>query len=89
MSRIVLLEPTAAAASHRAETWRRWLEDAGHEVLALIDRAIGDGVLVPAPREEACKQCDFRIVCGPWEEQRARGKKTPSLGDLLELRGRP
>jgi CRISPR/Cas system-associated exonuclease Cas4 (RecB family) len=61
----------------------------GREVLALIDRAIGDGVLVPAPREEACKFCDFRIVCGPWEEERARSKKAPVLGDLIELRGRP
>jgi CRISPR/Cas system-associated exonuclease Cas4 (RecB family) len=61
----------------------------GREVLAVIDRAIGDAVLVPAPRQEACKLCDFRIVCGPWEEERARGKKKPPLGDLLELRGRP
>ena len=61
----------------------------GREVLALIDRAIGDAVLVPAPRKDACKLCDFRIVCGPWEEERARRKKKPPLGGLLELRGRP
>jgi hypothetical protein len=59
----------------------------GREVLTLIDRAIGDAVLVPAPREEACGLCDFRIVCGPWEQ--TRQKKKPPLGDLDELRGRP
>jgi RecB family exonuclease len=61
----------------------------GREVLAVIDRAIGDAVLVPAPRQDACDLCDFRIVCGPWEEERARRKKTPPLDDLTELRGRP
>jgi hypothetical protein len=61
----------------------------GREVLAVIDRAIDQGVLPPAPREKACEHCDFRVVCGPWEEERARRKDPRLLADLKALRQRP
>ena len=60
----------------------------GIEVLEVIDRAIETGTLVPAPRERACEWCDFRPVCGHWEERRIGKKDKRPLGDLLELRSR-
>jgi ATP-dependent helicase/nuclease subunit B len=59
------------------------------QVLEIIDRAVGDGFLPPAPREDACALCDFRLVCGPHEEERLRRKDRARLLDLEELRSLP
>ncbi len=64
----------------------------GLEVLEIIDRAVELGTLPQSPRQGACTWCDFRAVCGPLEEQRARRKNPATLGaieDLLLLRGKP
>jgi CRISPR/Cas system-associated exonuclease Cas4 (RecB family) len=55
--------------------------------LGHIEKAISDGFLPAAPQKEACEHCDYRPVCGPYEEQRARNKKPDErLDGLLELR---
>jgi ATP-dependent helicase/nuclease subunit B len=62
----------------------------GVEVLEIVDRAIEQGFLAPAPAEHACSWCDFRPVCGPGAERRfARFKSHEPLADLLELRRKP
>ena len=61
----------------------------GAEVLSIVDRAVEDGVILPAPRREACRWCDYRVVCGPWEETRARRKDDTKLVDLQALRRLP
>jgi CRISPR/Cas system-associated exonuclease Cas4 (RecB family) len=61
----------------------------GAEVLEIIDRAIETGSLLPAPREGACRWCDFQVVCGPWEEQRTARKDQSRLADLAALRRLP
>ena len=61
----------------------------GAEVLETIDRAIETGSLVPAPRQGACQWCDFRAVCGPWEERRTALKDQARLEDLRALRRLP
>jgi len=61
----------------------------GAEVLEIIDRAIEIGSLPPAPRRGACQWCDFRVVCGPWEERRAAVKDQAPLADLAALRRLP
>ena len=61
----------------------------GLEVLEIIDRAIENGVLLPAPRRGACAWCDFRVVCGPWEEIRVLRKDETKLVDLQVLRRMP
>ena len=61
----------------------------GVEVLEVIDRAIEGGALLPAPRERACRWCDFREVCGPWEETRVKKKDETKLVDLYALRRLP
>jgi CRISPR/Cas system-associated exonuclease Cas4 (RecB family) len=57
------------------------------EVLEIIDRAIAQGFLVPAPAENACSWCDFKPVCGPREEERLERKAKDRLADLTALRG--
>lgn len=59
------------------------------QVLGFIDKAVADGFLPAAPREKACAWCDFRTVCGPYEELRVRGKDRRGLADLQKLRGAP
>lgn len=61
----------------------------GLEVLEIVDRAIEQGFLPPAPRENACAWCDFREVCGPNEEKRAARKPAGPLADLIALRELP
>lgn len=61
----------------------------GLQVLTAIDRAIESGFLPPVPEEGACEWCDFREVCGPYEELRVRHKDARSLGELQRLRGLP
>ena len=61
----------------------------GLEVLEIIDRALEHGVVLPAPRKGACTWCDFRTVCGPWEETRVGRKDATKLSDLQVLRRLP
>ena len=60
-----------------------------HAEIEIIDRAIETGVLLPAPRRGACTWCDFRVVCGPWEEIRVLRKDETKLVDLQVLRRLP
>ncbi len=67
------------------------------EVLSIVDRAVEEGVILPAPRlyqragrtEDACTRCDYRVVCGRWEEKRVRCKDNTKLVDLQALRRLP
>ena len=61
----------------------------GLKVLEIIDRAIETGVILPAPRPGACAWCEFRVVCGPWEEVRVLRKDDTKLVDLQVLRRLP
>jgi hypothetical protein len=58
-------------------------------VLAAIDDAIYRGFLPAAPREDACRRCDYRPVCGPYEEERVARKAQEELGPLREVRQWP
>ena len=59
------------------------------EVLETIDQAVGQGFLPAAPREESCATCDYRAVCGPYEELRAGLKESRPLEPLVQLRKLP
>jgi len=56
------------------------------QVLDVIDRAIEQGFLVPAPQQRACTWCDFRPVCGPREPERVARKAADRLADLAAMR---
>ncbi|HET9215882.1 MAG TPA: PD-(D/E)XK nuclease family protein [Terriglobia bacterium] len=58
-------------------------------VVTLIDRSIADGFLPAAPREGACAYCDYRSVCGPYEESRIHRKAKDRLALLEQLRDLP
>jgi len=48
---------------------------------------VASGFLVSAPAPRACERCDYRLVCGPYEEQRASRKS--KLMPLLQIREMP
>ena len=60
------------------------------KVMGTIDGAIAGGFLPAVPQAHACETCDYTSVCGPYEQQRLRGKKRDDrLEPLLELRNTP
>jgi CRISPR/Cas system-associated exonuclease Cas4 (RecB family) len=63
----------------------KWLR----RVTEIIDNSVVRGFLPAAPAHEACVLCDFRAVCGPYEEQRLKKKQKNGLEDLNELRSMP
>ncbi len=58
-------------------------------ILQTIDAAIEDGFLPAAPRRDACEYCDYRMVCGPYEEERLKKKLPDRLEPLQQIRNAP
>jgi CRISPR/Cas system-associated exonuclease Cas4 (RecB family) len=58
-------------------------------VTAIVDRALREGFLPAAPAARACVYCDYRSVCGPYEEVRTKRKPADRLQDLARLRSMP
>ena len=57
--------------------------------IELIDKSLQKGFLPAAPRERACLYCDYRVVCGPYEELRIARKNKKALDAIDQLRGMP
>jgi ATP-dependent helicase/nuclease subunit B len=59
------------------------------KLLSNIDSAIAGGFLPAAPQKDTCKICDYREVCGPYEEQRSarKDRREERLEALIEIRG--
>lgn len=51
-----------------------------------IDQSIERGFLPAAPRDKACQWCDYRAICGPYEQHRVGLKKPGPLAPLNVLR---
>jgi len=58
-------------------------------VVAVIDEALRSGFLPAAPDDDACRWCDYRTVCGPYEVQRVKRKPEQRLDGLVRLRSLP
>jgi CRISPR/Cas system-associated exonuclease Cas4 (RecB family) len=58
-------------------------------VLDTIARFIDEGFLPAAPQRGACNYCDYRPVCGPYEEQRVKKKQPERLEPLIDIRNLP
>jgi len=58
-------------------------------VLGTIGRSIEDGFFPAAPQPGACAICDYRPVCGPYEEQRSKKKQQDRLDPLVTIRNLP
>jgi ATP-dependent helicase/nuclease subunit B len=69
------------------------LDDRARAAAVQLAEAIGDAVAQPflpaAPDKRQCDLCDFRVVCGPYEERRAARKPQGNLEPLLALRATP
>jgi RecB family exonuclease len=63
-------------------------EEALRTCLGHINSAILNGQLPAAPVAEACTGCDYRRVCGPYEQERQHRKKD-KLAALDEMRRMP
>jgi CRISPR/Cas system-associated exonuclease Cas4 (RecB family) len=59
------------------------------QIIETIDRALARGFLPAAPREGACTYCDYRPVCGPYEELRVTRKPRQPIADLEAIRRIP
>ncbi len=57
--------------------------------LAVIDGAVESGFLPAAPQAGECTNCDYALICGPYEELRVKRKPQDRLEDLQTLRGLP
>jgi len=55
-------------------------------LLNTIDTAVTAGFLPAAPARDACLHCDYRPVCGPYEERRTRAKPADRLHALHTVR---
>jgi CRISPR/Cas system-associated exonuclease Cas4 (RecB family) len=62
---------------------------AADEVARVIGGALKEGFLPAAPDRGACTYCDYRAVCGPYEEARAAKKMPERLSQLRRLRALP
>jgi ATP-dependent helicase/nuclease subunit B len=62
---------------------------AARHVARVIDEAVRSGFLPAAPDDDACRWCDYRVVCGPYEVQRVKRKPEQRLASLSELRRLP
>jgi ATP-dependent helicase/DNAse subunit B len=58
-------------------------------VLTTIDHSIAEGFLPAAPRKGGCEYCDYRLVCGPYEETRLQRKNSERLSPLEQVRRTP
>jgi CRISPR/Cas system-associated exonuclease Cas4 (RecB family) len=56
------------------------------QIATAIGAALSEPFLPAAPAEGACRWCDYRVVCGPYEEQRAGRKWKPRLEALQSVR---
>jgi CRISPR/Cas system-associated exonuclease Cas4 (RecB family) len=59
------------------------------QVIEVIEESLSQGFVPAAPRHEACKYCDYQIVCGPYEEMRIERKRPERLKLLQQLRDIP
>jgi ATP-dependent helicase/nuclease subunit B len=57
--------------------------ESAREILTTIDSAIEDVLLNPSPSEGSCTRCDFKNVCGPYEEIRISQKSDQSSQERL------
>ncbi len=58
-------------------------------MLATVDSALEEGFLPAAPDKDECRYCDYRAVCGPYEELRVAAKQRRRLEPLHALRLEP
>jgi CRISPR/Cas system-associated exonuclease Cas4 (RecB family) len=70
-----------------------YLDDAARAGAVDVARAVGEALdnafLPAAPSQGACRFCDYRTICGPYEEKRVERKPRKELALLDHLRKQP
>jgi ATP-dependent helicase/nuclease subunit B len=59
------------------------------QALEIINGSIYKGFLPAAPNKDACENCDYRVVCGPYEEERVTLKPRAEIQTLFRIRQMP
>ncbi len=62
---------------------------AARDFVAIIKESLEAGFLPAAPDDRECDWCDYKRVCGPYEERRSRIKPNARLKSLKKLREMP
>jgi RecB family exonuclease len=62
---------------------------ATRDFVAIVKDALAEGFLPAAPDARECDWCDYKRVCGPYEERRAQMKPKARLAPLKKLREMP
>jgi ATP-dependent helicase/nuclease subunit B len=55
------------------------------DLIGAIQQLLETGFLPAAPRKDACQTCSYRVVCGPYEEERVAGIKVKDMARLAPL----
>ncbi len=59
------------------------------KVVETVAHALETGFLPASPDDRECAWCDYRMLCGPYEERRSRMKPPGRLAELRKLREMP
>jgi len=62
---------------------------AARDFVAIVKESLEAGFLPAAPDDRECDWCDYKRVCGPYEERRSRIKPKARLNSLTRLREMP
>jgi ATP-dependent helicase/nuclease subunit B len=62
---------------------------AARDFVAIVKESLETGFLPAAPGDRECDWCDYKRVCGPYEERRSRIKPKARLNSLTRLREMP
>src|SRR5260370_23021387 len=62
---------------------------AARDFVAIVKESLEAGFLPAAPDDRECDWCDYKRVCGPYEERRSRIKPDARLKSLEKLREMP
>src|SRR5580704_589870 len=62
---------------------------AARDFVAIVKESLETGFLPAAPDDRECDWCDYKRVCGPYEERRSRIKPKARLNSLTRLREMP
>src|SRR5439155_23133783 len=69
------------------------LDERARGAAVQVAEAVGDAITRPflpaAPAEGQCERCDYRAVCGPYEEYRSARKPQENLESLSAVRASP
>src|SRR5437868_3126166 len=63
--------------------------DIAGQVIDIVGTALNEGFLPALPEKGACNWCDYRMVCGPFEEIRTARKPADRLEKIHDLRMLP